>query len=144
MKAITKLILIILLGSAIMTAGSCKEDPYDEIPDVYVDMWLDISSTMYIELTAVGGWVNVTGGYKGITVYRASMDEFVAFERCCTYDPHTDSARVVVDVSGLSLTCGSCGSTFLILDGSIVNGPAKIPLKQYRTFFNGDDLRIYN
>jgi Rieske Fe-S protein len=88
--------------------------------------------------------VNLTGGYRGITVYRASQYDFVAFERCCTYDVEVDSARVDVDPSGLSLSCPACGSQFLILDGSIITGPATRPLKQFYTQFDGDDLHIYN
>ena len=144
MKSITKNTIAILLMVALFFSGSCDKNNYTDIPDVYVNLYLDISSTMYIELSTVGGWVNITGGYKGITVYRYSQYDFIAFERCCTYDVEVDSARVMVDPSGLTLTCPACGSTFLILDGSIVNGPASRPLKQYMTYFNGDDLHIYN
>jgi hypothetical protein len=134
-------ILFVLL---IILPCSCKKDERPQIPNVYVNLTLDISSTLYIELNSVGGHVNLTGGYKGITVYRLSTDEFVAFERCCSYDPDVADARVVVDTSGLTLSDAVCGSQFLILDGSVVNGPATAPLKQYRTQFDGDYLKIYN
>jgi hypothetical protein len=123
---------------------SCKKDKGPQIPNLYVSLNLDISSTIYIELNSVGGWVNITGGYKGIIVYRVTMDEFVAFERCCSYDPDVEAARVVVDTSGLTLTDAVCGSRFLILDGSVVNGPATQPLKQYHADYDGDILHIYN
>jgi hypothetical protein len=144
MKKITAFGIALLLAFLIFTFDSCKKDQYSEIPNVYVNLTLDISSTMYIELSTVGGYVNLTGGYRGITVYRSSQYDFVAFERCCPYDPDVDSARVVVDLSGLTLTDAACGSTYLILDGSVVSGPATMPLKQYHTDFNGDDLHIYN
>jgi hypothetical protein len=128
----------------LLASDACKKDQYANIPSVYVNLNLDISSTLYIELNNVGGWVNITGGYKGITVYRSTYEDFVAFERCCPYDPDIEAARVSVDASGLTLTDTVCGSTFLILDGSVVNGPASMPLKQYYTSFDGDNLHIYN
>jgi hypothetical protein len=143
MKKITAFSFLILFAAALITS-SCKKEAYADIPNVYVNLSLDISSTFYIELNNVGGWVNLTGGYRGITVYRSSYDTFVAFERCCPYDADVDAAMVEVDASGLTLTDSICGSTFLILDGSVVNGPATVPLKQYRADFDGDILRIYN
>ena len=128
----------------LISVSGCKKEQQAEIPNVYVNLDLDISSTLYIELNTVGGHVNLTGGYKGITVYRESIDQFIAFERCCSYDPDVEAARVVVDTAGLSLTDPVCGSKFLILDGSVIKGPATAPLKQYRTSFDGDNLHIYN
>lgn len=144
MKKITVSTLLLLLFVVALPVSSCKKEAYANIPNVYVDIYLDISSTLYIELSSVGGYVNITGGYKGITVYRASTDQFMAFERCCPYDADVDAARIEVDASGLTLTDSVCGSTFLILDGSVVSGPATMPLKQYRTDFDGDNLHIYN
>jgi nitrite reductase/ring-hydroxylating ferredoxin subunit len=136
--------MVLLAVLLVFILASCKKDKGPQIPNVYVNLNLDISSTLYIELNSVGGWVNITGGYKGITVYRSSIDEFVAFERCCSYDPDVNAARVVVDTSGLTLTDAVCGSQFLILDGSVVTGPATAPLLQYRADFDGDNLHIYN
>jgi hypothetical protein len=144
LKKITfKIALVVSVCSLISILG-CKKDSYSEIPNVYVNLNLDITSTLYIELTHVGGWVNLTGGYRGITVYRLSDAEFMAFERCCPYDPNVEGARVAVDTSGLTLTDAVCTSRFLIIDGSVVKGPATMPLKQYRTEFDGDNLHIYN
>ncbi|MCK9611675.1 MAG: hypothetical protein WC401_06745 [Bacteroidales bacterium] len=124
-------------------AFSCKKQK-NPIPDVYVDIYLNISSTLYLELSTVGGWVTITGGYRGIVVYRSSVDEFVAFEQACPYDWEADSAYVAVEPSGLILKCHNCFSEYLITDGSIVNGPAIYPLKQYKTGFDGQTLHIYN
>ena len=140
-KAIAHSTIIILSALLII---SCKKDNRVQIPNVYVNINLDISSTIYIELNNVGGYVNITGGYKGITVRRNDISDFVAFERCCSYDPTVPAAIVTVDSSGLSLTCHVCGSKFLILDGSIIKGPATQPLKQYNTSFDGEILNIHN
>jgi hypothetical protein len=37
-----------------------------------------------------------------------------------------------------------CQSAFLIIDGSVTDGPAAIGLQRYNTLFNGTSLRIYN
>jgi len=123
---------------------SCKKDKSEQIPDVYVNFSLNIASTLYLELSTVGGWVNVTGGYKGIVIYRMSTDEFVAFDRACPYDWKVDSAIVNVDTSGLVLTCHSCDSKFLIIDGSVVSGSASLGLKQYHADYDGQMLHVYN
>jgi len=123
---------------------ACKKDVKNPIPDVYVNFYMNISSTLYLELSSVGGYVNVTGGYKGITVYRLSTEEFLAFERACPYDWETDSAIVEMEPSGLVLKCHSCESEFLIIDGSVISGPATISLKQYNASYDGQMLHIYN
>lgn len=123
---------------------SCKKNNPNPVPDVYVNLYLNITSTIYLELSSVGGFVNITGGYRGIVVYRVSSDEFVAFDRACPYDWQSDNGYVTVDTSGLTLTCAACGSQYLILDGSNVKGPSAIMLKQYRNDFDGNNLHLYN
>jgi len=61
MKKITAFALLIVFVIAIQ-GSSCKKEAYANIPNVYVNINLDISSTFYIELNNVGGWVNITGG----------------------------------------------------------------------------------
>jgi hypothetical protein len=123
---------------------ACKKKNKDPIPEAYISFYLNISSTLYLNLATVGGWEYITGGYKGIVIYRKSSEEFIAFERACPNDWEIDSAFVSVEPSGLILKCKSCSSEYLILDGSIVKGPTSIPLKQYKTSFDGQTLHIYN
>ena len=124
--------------------GCNKETTHQSIPNVSVNLYLDISSTLYIELATIGGHVNITGGYKGIVVYRVSPDDFVAYDRACSYDPKLACARITMDPSGITLTDSCCGSNFSVLDGSIIKGPATQPLKRYHTQFDGQILRIWN
>ncbi len=136
-------VLIILFSTSFLFLG-CKKQNNNPIPETYVSFYLNISSTLYLNLASVGGWENITGGYKGVVVYRKSSDEFMAFERACPYDWEIDSGYVSVDPSGLILKCKSCASEFLILDGSIVHGPSTLSLKQYKTEFDGQTLHVYN
>jgi len=147
MKPLKKSIYLISIASFalfMLTPVSCRDKDDDLIPYAHVDFQIDISSTFYTELTSVGGYVYVTGGYKGIILYRLSMDEFLAFDRCCSFEPRNPCERVFMEESRLTMKDTCCGSRFLILDGSPVEGPAKKMLRQYRTFFDGRYLRVFN
>ena len=147
----TKIAYFFIL-SVLFVFGSCKkEDPQneipdvpDEIPDVPVNFSLDPNSTQYLELNVVNGWVYLTGGYRGILVFRKSVTEFMAYERACPYDWDLANARLEVDVSGITAVCPSCQSKFILLDGSPYEGPSPYPMKQYQTTYDGILLYIYN
>lgn len=135
--------LFIIFG--LLMALSCKKDNH-VVPYVYVDFYIDISSTQYIDLNAPGGYIYVTGGANGIIIRRNDTNEFVAFDRTCTYHV-SENRRVVVDDYGLYASDSVCGSKYLLLDGSPdPKGPSKIPLKQYRTAFTEGStyLHVYN
>ncbi|HLO91474.1 MAG: Rieske (2Fe-2S) protein [Chloroflexota bacterium] len=138
-KTLIKITAIFIL--LISTFSCSKDENRDLIPYVYVNF------TMYpntIDFIATGQWAYVTGGYKDIIIYRPMEDEFMAFERACPYDPLTENARVNVEPSGLIAVDTVCGSRFLLTDGSPIEGPSKIPLKQYRTSWDGYALQVYN
>ncbi len=125
--------------------NGCKERDNDNpIPNVHVNINLDINSTLYSNLSIIGGHEYITGGYKGIIVYRASQYDFMAYDRACPYDHQIDDARLDVEDNGMTVIDSTCMSRFLLLDGSVVDGPATRPLKAYRTNFDGEYLFIYN
>jgi len=121
-----------------------KEKQQNEIPTVAVSIALDPNSTEYIRLNTVNGWEYITGGYRGIIVYRASTNGFMAYERACPYDWNQTSSRISVDSSGITTVCPSCKSKFILTDGSPYSGPSPYPMKQYQTSYNGTTLFIYN
>jgi hypothetical protein len=135
--------LSVLLALMMLLPLSCGKDGRHPVPDVMVNFTLNLESTQYIELNVVGGWAYFTGGYRGIIIYRQSIDEFRAFDRACPYHPYDDCALIrVFDPPLATDTC--CGSRFLLIDGSVVTGPSEWPLKQYRTFFNPPFLQVSN
>ena len=137
----------LLLISMMSSFSGCKDkDQYPEIPYAVVNIFIDPNSTMYIELNAVGGWVYLTADppSRGIIVYRLSQDEFMAYERICPYDPDMASARVEVESSAVTAIDSLCGSRFILTDGQPFKGPATLPLKQYRTYYDGSTLHIFN
>jgi len=138
-----KLFLITLLGTVLCLCG-CKRDE-DQIPNVYVNFYVNTTDPGFIDLNAVGGWVYVTGGSKGIIIYRKSVNEFMAFDRHCPYQPSDACSRCEVDTSNnLFVFDNCCGSKFLITDGSVQQSPAYVPLKAYYTSFDGLTLHVYN
>ena len=137
----------IILGIGLIVFFSqCKKDQDDRVPNVPVDITINISLPTYNALSVTGGFVYLTGGSNGILVYRASEDEFVALDRHCTYDVPSYH-RVTVDSTNIIASdLPGCGSGFIITDGSVVRGPAFVPLTSYDATYNATTqlVRIFN
>lgn len=136
--------LFALLACAMLMGTGCKKDRNVYVPAVPVDIQIDVNLPAYNALTVTGGWLYITGGSEGLIVYRKSTTEFTAMDRHCTFQPE-NLCRVTVDdsqVMARDTTC--CHSAFLLMDGSVVDGPAVLGLKLYNTTFNGTVLRIFN
>ncbi len=109
-----------------------------------VNVTVNFSFPQYAALNSVTGYVYIpqspNGGVRGIILYRVSFDQFNAYERSCTYNTATECAPLVVDKTGAYIidSCKNCGSQFLIQTGQVKQGPATIPLTQYKTSFDGN------
>jgi Rieske Fe-S protein len=128
-------------------SGGCKKSPSvnSNVPLVTVNFTDDLSLPQYNNLTVVGGWMYVGGGYKGIILYRASTDQFMAYDRTCTYVPPSGVYGIVqVQAGGIFCIDSVCGSKFELLNGDPTHGPATLPLKQYTTSFDGQYLTVTN
>ncbi len=132
-KRLFFLVIMLLLFS------TCTKEDQHPVPIVPVDFRINLEF-QFIELNSIGGWIYVTGGFGGIVIYRMSVDEFTAFDRACPVHPYDQDARVVVEDPPMAI-CNVCESTYLLLDGSPVSGPARHPLKAYRAVF--DDPYLY-
>lgn len=130
---------LLLLPLLLVSCGD--EEDESLIPYVYVNFTIYPNTLDYIP---DGGYIYVTGGYKGIIIYRNTHDEFLAFERACPHDPLVDGARVEVESSGIIAADPVCGSRFILTDGSPIQGPATVSLKQYRTRYDGYSLIVSN
>ena len=133
-----------LVGLTLFISDSCKKE--DVIPNVYVHEEIYLSDPANVNLNAVGGWIYSSGGVRGIIVYRKSNDEFLAYERNCTYKPSNDCAKVSVDASNIVAVDTCCDSKFQLLDGSVSDGPASYSLKQYTASYDPalSKLTIHN
>lgn len=143
MSRVRKPLLTGLALGCLLLSG-CRKASSGGVPPVNVDIAINVNNPSYVDLSVPGGWIYLSGGSQGLIVYRASVDEFVAMDRHCPYQP-SDLCRVFVDdteVIARDTLC--CNSAFVITDGSVVEGPAALNLQRYNTSFNGTTLRIYN
>ncbi len=143
-------VFILLISVLALSLGSCKKstDNNQNIPNVPVNFTIQLSLPAYTNLNSPGGSVEIPGvGYKGIVVYRMSIDNFVAFDMACSYDPLVSEAICHIDSSGIIMVDSHCGSKFgLTSGGSVVKGPATGPLKPYNVTadFSTNTLVVYN
>lgn len=122
----------------------CNRYDHPTIPYADVDFYIYPNDALHYRLNTVGGYEYFTGGVNGIIVYRLDQWTFYAYDRACPYDWEEAGSWLWVDPSGLLLVDSLCGSTFNILDGNVVSGPAKYPARKYNTHFDGMRLRVYS
>ena len=134
-------LLAFAIGSLVFS--SCRKENDSQIPNVPVNLTLYLSLPEYSALNSVGNSITINGGYKGIIVYRKSIDAFAAYDRACSYDPTTSGSILYVDSSLVQAKDDKCGSRFSLFDGSITNGPASRPLRAYATEYDAAAQSLY-
>jgi cytochrome b6-f complex iron-sulfur subunit len=75
---------------------------------------------------------------NGVIVAFTNNSEYVAVSSTCTHQGGT----VMYDAAGKKFDCPVHGSVFSE-NGSVVNGPATVALKTYKTTLTGNNLRVY-
>lgn len=126
--------------------GSCGKQPIHPVPYVPFNQSINLNLPSYFSLAGVGGYAYVTGGSRGIIIYRRSLDEFVAFDRHSPADPDALCEEPLYpDSENFLVLKDSCNSaTFSLFDGSPITG-SSFGLMQYATNFDGNSiLTIYN
>lgn len=127
----------------LLLIGACSKKT-DVVPNTFVNQYVYINNPTNFKLNAIGGWIYLSGGVRGIILYRKSTDEFEAFERNCTWQPKDACATLSVDSTNVSLSDNCCSSQFVIFDGSVIKGPATIPLRRYQASFDGSTVHVFN
>jgi len=140
---------MLLLTVVMLLAAGCKKEDINQqlgIPYVKVDQYLLLNNPTSIGLNAVGGYILLNAGSRGIVVYHRSYDEYVAFDLHCTWQPEQICGVVSPDTaSTVILNCACCTSKFSMIDGTVLNGPSIKQLLQYRAqLSDGATLHIYN
>lgn len=145
------LIIIIISASLFYSCG--KENPVDKlIPFVPVDLMIDPHSPQFVpgpngngDLSIFGNWRYFNSGFRGIIIYNAGYENYKAYERTAPYGfPNDVNCKVVVDDTHLFAIDPCSNSKYKLLDGSPVEGPAILSLKQYKTHFDGIYLHVFN
>ncbi|MFM1893165.1 MAG: hypothetical protein ACO28O_03560 [Crocinitomicaceae bacterium] len=124
----------------------CQKNNQNPVPNIPLDLTIDLGLPSYMNLQGVGGYSYVNGGSKGIIVYRRSIGEFVAFDRHSPADAEgTCPQPLYPDVNNFLTLIDSCNNAqFSLYDGSPIQN-STYGLRQYATQFNGSNLlRIYN
>ncbi len=142
MLDISKLRKIFIISLLIITGfAGCDDNDY-WIPNVPVNIRIPLTRLSDLGLLQARYW---PGGVNGIIIFRRGDREFNAFDRTCTFQPSENCAVVIMD--DLFAECPCCGSQFHLsfeYPASPEKGPAKRPLKQYRTTVDGQRLHISN
>ncbi len=133
---------IALLTLFIVTSG-CRDRNTNRVPDVPVNIAINIYQPDFFNLTVPSGWVYITGGSRGIIVYRKSTTEFIALERHSPFQAQ-DNCAVVVNEDNVIVSDPCSDSQWLITDGTIVQGPTAFALETYQTSFSDPILYITN
>jgi len=108
----------------LLSLAACNSSPIDDlIPNVPVNIELNLSDIDNLALQQIGGFVYLDGGVRGIILIRTSFDTYEAMDRNCTYQPTSSQAIVSMDSSGFFMEDKSCQSTFN-LSGIPTGGPA--------------------
>jgi hypothetical protein len=121
---------------AILFLTSCNDEVYP-IPNVPVNININLDLPAYNALNSPGGFAYANGGSRGLVIYR-DFDKFVALDRHSTYESEKECAIVHVDPDNIFELVDTCsGSRFSIVSGVVIQGPAKFGLKQYNTYWDG-------
>jgi len=131
----------------VWAGASCDRERQVPVPYVYVYYTVYLSNPIYSQLKVPGNYLILPDeGNLGIILYRRTFgnpDDFVALDLTCSNEP-LESCKVAVDSTGFYLVCPCCQSQFSIWDGLVTKGPARWPLKEYKTTFVGNTVVITN
>src|ERR1035437_1608829 len=100
MKRIISTIAVLL-----MISYCSKDNQQQGVPNVSFNFTEYLTAYPYSKLQTPGNWIYVTGGSKGIIIYRIGINvnntdgsnDFAVFDRNCTYEPLNGNAIVSVN-----------------------------------------------
>lgn len=150
MKNKTTLFFALMTALLLQGCGDVTENP--NYPNAVVNFTIYPNTAREWELNTVGGFKYYTSDplstSRGIIVYRLYQDEFRAYDRlppnepnaCC--DADGNCTRLIADPPFVIDNCNNI--KYNIINGDIFEGDGIYPLSQYRTSYNGTELRVYN
>jgi len=132
----------VLLFTVVSLFG-CR-NKYTGIPNVNVNLYINLQDPQYQSLSGLGSWAYLNGGSKGIIIFNLDNENYLAYERHCPYDPENSCAKIVVDDTDLFAEDTCCTTKYQLIDGQAISGPGGLPLKAYNTSFDGNIIRVWN
>ena len=147
-------VLVTLVVITSIALYSCKDDAGGEnpVPAAPVNLTINTDLPSYFKLKTLGNYIYEEGGNRGVLIIHGYDDNFYAFDRLCTHLPDLSCSLIHVDSMRLNLRCGTfkdtswtaCCDSKYQMDGNVLQGPAKYPLRQYPVTISGDTLYIRN
>jgi hypothetical protein len=157
MKLKSKIIYFLIALLIAFSVAGCKKSNNDVIPDVYIDFTINLSDPEFFDLNAIGNsrivtsstnnWGQPAAGFagNGIIVYRSTMDEFNAFDGTCPHDFAVNGKNIKLKIDGIFAVCPECGTSYALPSfGTPYSGIGKYPLKNYKTYFNGQFVHVWH
>ena len=111
---------------------SCEEEQPEPDGNNGNTLTIDLTDSQYSSLTSPGGSMP-----KGNILIINTGDGFIALSKICTHQ----GCNVSYDAANKNLPCPCHGSVFST-SGSVLIGPATIPLRKYTIIQEGDVLTI--
>lgn len=138
MKQIYNTISICIFASVLLL--SCNKEGNYPIPNLPVNLVLNLNLPAYQDLNNPGGWAYVNGGSRGIIVYN-NFNEFVALDRHTTVFPDSTCSVAEVDSINTFVLNDPCSAAqFSITNGTALKEPAKWGLRQYFATWDGASI----
>ena len=135
-----KAIILIVVCISLFSCGK-GESP---VPSVPVNYSGEIYSPPLNKLSNGGPPVFINGyGVAGIIIYKTFQGNYVAYDRCSSYQPEKKCA-VNLDDSGVTLVDPCSGSKFSLEDGTPVKAPAVKALRVYQVIISQYTLQVVN
>jgi hypothetical protein len=134
-RFLTALLLLLLCG--------CNENQLaqDPLPYVFVNEQVFMNEVRALPLTTRdGAFIYISGGLKGIILYRKAPGQFIALERQST---SSAGCQVKVDVTQ-QYVVDTCNTTQYDFNGSYIGGTATPNLRQYNVNYDGVRIAITN
>jgi hypothetical protein len=131
-----------ILLLACLPLSGCRDTP-GVIPYVDVNIDLNLALPAYNSLNFPGNWLYISGGSRGLIVYRYTLDEFVVLDRHATFDVGA-GCQCTLSEDGYTILDPCSDSQWYIFDGSIIQGPTTAPLERYTTTWIPPVLSIQN
>jgi len=107
----------LLLLFSIITLFSCeKNETNDILPNVPVNITVNLDLPQFIKLKTPPNWEYINGGIKGILIQNTGLTpDYKAFDRAC---PNNDCNSSMIFDGSFRMKCPCDDSEYSIIDGS--------------------------
>ena len=135
----------IVIFIVFLTIIGCGIDSEDNFPEINIYLEIPITMPEYNNVYGnLWGYKYLDGGIGGIVLVQG-IEEFIAYDRACTFEINSECIVSGQTPNDPILFCDNCcNSQFIVIDGSVSEGPANQALKKYNTYFDGTILYITN